>query len=320
MAYQLQSDGNLQQNMRRIASEQLELIQQHLRDNPDKDKAVHESRKAFKRLRAFIRIVRDNLSSKQYDRYNRTLRDAAQLLAPMRDGYVLQETLKDFKDVLDAEAYKAIEAQLKTSYRQERDDFVSRQDATIATVLSTVQTLMTEFAELKLDHRRKFDSLDSNIRSVYGDGQSQLRKILKHPDDVEMLHDWRKAVKYMWYQLSILQPTAPFVLKGLVQQLDNLAGLLGKAHDYHVLEATIRSLHEHDLLLMGIADVLDTVAQRRGKYEELALAMGQELYAEQASNLIRRLRAYYKQWRHQHTADDWLDQQPEYLTPFIQPA
>ncbi len=56
---------------------------------------VHEARKALKRLRALIRLLRGRLGETAYERDSTTLRDAGRLLAGARDAEVLLSTLDE---------------------------------------------------------------------------------------------------------------------------------------------------------------------------------------------------------------------------------
>src|SRR6185369_13889932 len=50
------------------------------------DARVHAARKALKRARAALRLMRPALASEVYERENRALRDAARCLSPLRDA------------------------------------------------------------------------------------------------------------------------------------------------------------------------------------------------------------------------------------------
>jgi CHAD domain len=55
--------------------------------------AVHETRKSLKRLRATVRLARDELGEETYRRENVAFRDAGRRLGGARDSQVLLETL-----------------------------------------------------------------------------------------------------------------------------------------------------------------------------------------------------------------------------------
>ena len=55
--------------------------------------AIHDTRKALKRLRALVRLLRAELGERQYKREHAILRDAARRLAGARDAEVMVGTL-----------------------------------------------------------------------------------------------------------------------------------------------------------------------------------------------------------------------------------
>src|SRR5947199_8578336 len=59
----------------------------------------------------------------------------------------------------------------------------------------------------------------------------------------ENFHEFRTRAKTLWYQLRILRPVNPVVLKTLSDDLHSLGDLLGRAHDLSFLGARLRSEH-----------------------------------------------------------------------------
>ena len=66
--------------------------------------AVHEARKNVKKLRALVRLTRDELGSDVYRRENQTFRDAGQQLSGVRDADVMLATLADLEERYPDEA------------------------------------------------------------------------------------------------------------------------------------------------------------------------------------------------------------------------
>ena len=66
-------------------------------NHPSEDTTVHEIRKAIKRLRALLALMRGELGPKRYARENAALRDCARRLAGARDAEVMLDTLDALK-------------------------------------------------------------------------------------------------------------------------------------------------------------------------------------------------------------------------------
>jgi CHAD domain len=96
MGYRLRPGEDAADGVRRIARGQIDFAADELdgKGDGDLDSAVHESRKAFKRLRALVRVSRDALGDEAYRRENTIFRDAGRRLSAARDAAVMVETLE----------------------------------------------------------------------------------------------------------------------------------------------------------------------------------------------------------------------------------
>src|SRR5438105_7921575 len=92
MAFQLQSAESVRKGVKRIVRKQLDNALKEL-GTPNRDEVVHEIRKRFKRVRAVLRLVRDELGENVYRQENACARDAARPLTEVRDAMVLIEAL-----------------------------------------------------------------------------------------------------------------------------------------------------------------------------------------------------------------------------------
>ena len=89
--YRLHDREAAAEGVRRVARGQLDLATEALEDGSaqNRDEAVHEARKALKRLRALVRVARDELGDDVYRRENVAFRDAGRKLAGSRDAAVV---------------------------------------------------------------------------------------------------------------------------------------------------------------------------------------------------------------------------------------
>jgi hypothetical protein len=98
-AYRLRRGEDAGDGVRRVARGQLDLAGEQLDAGAgrrgDLGGAVHDTRKAFKRLRALVRVSRDALGDEAYRRENTIFRDAGRKLSGARDAAVLVQTLDD---------------------------------------------------------------------------------------------------------------------------------------------------------------------------------------------------------------------------------
>ena len=90
--FQLGGGDFLAGGLQRISLEQLDYAMAAL-DGMRIDIGIHEARKALRRVRATLRLVRDPLGEAVYRAENDALRDAGRLIGGSRDATVMVETV-----------------------------------------------------------------------------------------------------------------------------------------------------------------------------------------------------------------------------------
>ncbi len=197
----------------------LERLTSGLADPTDLDVAVHTTRKGIKRLRAFLRLARRSTGTSTYRIENGALRDTARLLAPARDAYVLVGTARDL-DASDLvlhvleEDYAAVMAALESVGRLQ--------------TLHRLEAIASRWRLLAW-HGPDPKSIGAGIRRTYRRGLVDLETVRSTPT-AAAFHGWRRRVKYLRYQLEVLD--AP---KKLLHPYTELGDDLGLEHDQTVL-------------------------------------------------------------------------------------
>jgi CHAD domain-containing protein len=103
LAYVFDPATRLSRDVRRVARERLDdavetLDQLSEGDASTIEEGVHDVRKRCKEVRALARLVRGPLGN-EFERFNVTVRDAADVLAPIRDAQAVLATLDDLRAV-----------------------------------------------------------------------------------------------------------------------------------------------------------------------------------------------------------------------------
>ncbi len=85
--------------LRRLVREQIDAASEQLsgQAGSDRAEAVHEARKSFKRVRAVVKLARDQLQRDVYEREIARFRDAGRRLSSARNSQVLIETLDSIR-------------------------------------------------------------------------------------------------------------------------------------------------------------------------------------------------------------------------------
>jgi CHAD domain-containing protein len=268
-------------------------------DQESFDPGVHSARKGIKRLRGILRLVRDGIGYRAYREENVMLRNTARTLSAVRDAWVLVDTLRSLRkrygDLLDDATFATPEAWL-LSRHMERHELVTGQVVTNAIV--SLGTARSRFGRFPIEGiiRNDFSAIAEGIERVYRRGH----RGLKHASatrDVHDLHEWRKRVKYLRYQMEALTPMYPTLIGSTAQSLDELGELLGDDHDLAVLAETIlehpESCRDERERWMLIA----LIHERRTNLQAQALSIGTALYVEKPGAFVNRIGAYWEAGR-----------------------
>ena len=275
--------------VRRLAHRRLEpaVDALGLSSDVDFDEVVHDVRKRCKRVRALLRLVRDHLPDDVYRRENRTVRDAARQLSPVRDAAVL---VRVHDEVVGAGAVPIPDFRTALVDDHERlrrqvldDDTVPMLRQRLATVVGRIETWPVEEAE--------WDVLGVGLGRVYRRGRKAMAAALDEPT-TEHFHEWRRRAKYLRLQLDLLKELWPEVIGGMAKSAHALTDVLGDEHDLAVLASALDGAAIHQ---EGQARLLaELIASRRALLQARARPIGLRLYAEKPSRFIARLGHYWE--------------------------
>jgi CHAD domain-containing protein len=260
--------------------------------------SVHEARKDLKKLRAVLRLVRDELGDDVYRRENDRFRDAGRLLSGARDAEVKLETIDTLRDADGEMPTKAKLRKYIYSLERERDEHSSAGDERRELgerVAGEIESGRDALGDWSLGEDG-WDLVGGGLVRAYKRGRKRFAEVLDEPS-VERVHKWRKRVKDLWYHLRILQKAWPSVVGETADEAHELADLLGDHHDLAVLAEDARGRSDR---FDSKADLKALVAAAERRQDALladAVALGRRLYAEKPKDFGRRYEAYWEAWR-----------------------
>jgi CHAD domain-containing protein len=295
--YRLRRKETPIQGLRRIAQGRTRDALQQLRQESEEDTAgaVHEARKDLKKLRSVLRLVRDELGDDVYRRENTRFRDAGQLLAGARDAEVKLETLQSLTARFDGRLTEEGLASFARALEEERQR-ESRLDDQGVLVRAVAEIEAGEAAvddwPLRADD---WSLIEPGLERAYRRGRNRFADVRSEASD-EAVHEWRKRVKDLWYQLRIVRNAWPEVLGETADQAHELSDLLGDHHDLAVLRDD--GLERRELLADGeLERLLAAISERQDDLADEAIALGHRVYTEKPKAFVRRLRSYWQAWR-----------------------
>ncbi|NIR50350.1 CHAD domain-containing protein [candidate division KSB1 bacterium] len=130
-------------------------------------------------------------------------RDAGRQLADIRDSAVMVQTLDeltgDFPNELKNGAVAEIRQELADMHEQAKQTILDKHD-TAGEVANTIQKAKERVVDWPIQGH-DFSALADGLKRVYKRGRKRMRDTYE-TQTTEDFHDWRKRVKYLWYQIS----------------------------------------------------------------------------------------------------------------------
>ena len=290
VGYEIDLDQSVRKEVRRIAGERLDAAIEQLTDIVDAETAIHEARKRCKEVRGLARLIAPALGD-EFKPFDRTVRDAANQLSALRDAHALLATFDALLEAHDLDAALRTVRDRQATLADEATAAVGDGDARIA----AARDLLVEARRRSQRWRvpKGFSSLGEGVHATFEQGRTALRRARRDPTD-EHLHEWRKSVKHLWYQVRLLRDVAPSVLDGLIGQLDLLSEALGDDHDLAVLVAGLDADPER----FGDAAVVDharlVARAQQSEIRRGAFRAGATIFAEPADAFTARLGRYWR--------------------------
>jgi CHAD domain-containing protein len=256
-------------------------------------------RKATKRVRALLRLVRVHLGERRYARENRTFRDAARALSPARDAEVLMATASRL--AAGARGTPRGLTPLRRAARARLHDGLRRRDARAIRrrIVASMRRARARVGDWPIPDAG-WKALRPGLHRIYGRSRRRWRDAAAEPT-VETLHEWRKRAKDLRYALDLLEPVWPETMKALADEADTLADRLGEDHDLALLR---RFAGEAGGDGDDTRAVLALIDGARRKLQAQAWALAARLYEARPPRFTRRLAAYWQAWQAEITPDD----------------
>jgi CHAD domain-containing protein len=253
------------------------------------DERVHEARKALKRARSVLRLLRGVIGERRFRAQLRALRDAGRSLARLRDARVVGETLAAFvvRSGLDPVLFEP----LADALRRERTVAV----VALASVDGERDVRRTLGRSLNVLRRAEaaaaFDAtqIPDGMRRLYRRARHAYVRARDEPTP-ETLHAWRKAVKAHADALEACSTAATGGRKESrrleLRTLHALAQLLGDDHDAAVLAARVRA---GDVAPLARDRLLAAIGRRTRRLRKRAFREAGPLYRLKPRAYLRTL-------------------------------
>lgn len=305
MAFRIDPASALTNEIARVALEQNQIALDALAlARSDHDRGVHDARKAFKKLRALLRLVRScerEFARRENDRY----RTVAASLAGSREAGALVETVERLRRQYPDQASPAGLGELHDALVAERDG-LAREETRLDVLIDDAVAACRQGRDAL--ERHPFDHVDSaclatGMRSALKAWRKAARRLRKK-GQAEDFHDLRKAVKAHWTHLGLLRPalSRDGGGRGRRARVEALGETLGALNDLHVMRAAIKSGTLALPPTVPRKPLLRLLREAARRLERSAMRRERRLRRQRPRKLARRLHAAHRDALDAHTA------------------
>jgi CHAD domain-containing protein len=257
------------------------------------DTRIHDTRRALKRARALLSLLRPALGADDHRFCKSRLIEAGRALADMRDERVLRQTLhRTWRRAglpPSSSTLRRLDREFGKADSVPDDERRITCAGSAASSISAARHCLGSTALLST----RTSVLGARLRRIYRRGRRQFRSLGPSSPASEW-HEWRKQVKRYEYILQVPGPGLSGPIDTAVQTAHTLADRLGEDHDLALL---LERLHASSVGTRPPARLLQAIEERRQRLQRRALKIGAALYADPPREIERRLRAALRSTR-----------------------
>ncbi len=272
---------------------------------PPDSASIHETRKAVKRLRAILALVRSELGG-EYDHWTRRLRDLNRRLSSVRDLDACLKLLADFRSECSL-SQQFIINQFQAELTDQRTLCAAAGGSAWRQSLVDELDAVTHGFSAWHPSATGFDLIEPALRSL-GRRARRLIRQLGDETHADAVHALRKLVKWRMYWLEMLEPLWPRGLRAEWKLVDLLADQLGDHHDLVVLRDLLQksAVAQQAANPQAVQSLQRRLMSRQKKLESRALRLAGYLFAERPKAFARRWKSIWKIWRDSPSAAEAL--------------
>jgi len=290
MGYHIEKGESLATAFGRIAAEEIDLAMAQSR-RLHRGEAVHNARKALKRLRALLRSLRVAFPKKLFRAENRHIAATCRRISPLRDVHVQLRTLGKLK----AAASPAGD-HIRRQLLRQQSSFIRRIPALRKTVRALLDVSRQSLASWPL-RKATAEDLASGLKRIYKQGREAFKTARKSPTPGH-LHAWRKKTKSLGYGLEMIKNLGSGELSKMIRSSDILTEALGDDQDLFMVLRALDKEHRSNPA-SDFNRLANRISLKRAKRQKRAFKLGEKVYGEKSGGFEKRLDRYLRRARKQ---------------------
>ena len=262
------------------------------------DETIHAIRKSIKRIRAILRMIRFPMGKKLYDRENLFFRDVNRTISAIRDSKVNIDVFKsivdEFSGEKDEQTIHMIDDHLSNQYNKLKQEFDFKEKGK-EQLRSLLKDARRRLAGPEFDSIRKGQVM-KGIKYTYLQGKKSLA-IAEHDFSDRNLHELRKQVKHLRYQVQLIRFIWDPYFAFLDKSIEVVSDGLGYDHDLVEIKAKLSAFNNDNITGKFINDLLIFIEEKQQKIRKSIWSDIQKIYSENPEFFSRRINRYRKIFR-----------------------
>jgi CHAD domain-containing protein len=297
MAFHLRQEESPARGLRRLARKELRsaarVLRQRRRSNLGE--AIHEARRHIKKARTVLSVIEEDRGA-GFRKDHKRLKRVSRTLGLVRDADVTLEVFDQLRRRSKQSISHATFALVRRQLEQDRQQL--RKDTKLDPKLKrTIQCLrrMTQAAKAWKPRHKSFAALAAALTASRREGRKTMARARDRQRAADF-HEWRKAVKRLWYELRLIAECGPSV-RADIRALKQLETWLGDDHNCVVL---CGRLFSNPLIARSCGDLskLQHIADRyQDSLRRQALAHGKEIYRTDPKPYVKQIKRLWRGWR-----------------------
>jgi CHAD domain-containing protein len=266
--------------LERIITMYIENFKNHLQlINESRHTNIHEIRRLLKKMRAFLRFIKPSFTSDEFKMLNMYLGKINKTLSGIRESRVNLQIFEKIMPKMEGNimngTLQLIHQHLSFQCQQNEEN-----EHKLEEIIEDVRLNMDEFSNVI--HTTKIKNSDikeiiDGMVAVYRTGKKLLKQSVK-TDDTEIVHNWRKYVKHLQFELQFIQHYLPDYYIEHINVLQQISNLLGEEHDLAVMLDYMNNSLKIDLTEQELHQINLITDKRRNKVKKKAFRLGHTIF------------------------------------------
>ncbi len=295
MSFEIKSKCSVGSRLKKILKEQTTKIIEEIAKNKDlQRKSIHQLRRRSKKGRAVFKLIRPSITPECYRKGFGDFRKIAQITSDLRDADVLIATFNALQKECSIEINHAIFDDISHVLIQHHQVSQKHPKGDSEFILNQLHQVLEDLEELTIKGEGR-ETIESGLKKTYGLGRERFEEA-STLSSATRLHEWRKQVRYLGFQLKLLRLIHPKVEK-ISHQVNGLASVLGAHHDLtNLRDFLVRySFGNRDNAAFYL--LLDRIDHQSSVLEHKALLIGKSLYEDPPKNFRDKFKKRWDAWQ-----------------------